>query len=222
MLALAARLLEADPNDLALQGGQVHVRGTPGRAASFRDLACAAAPGQPLPAGMEPGLSATHFFYAPKMSYPYGTHVAVVEVDPETGKISILKYVIAYDVGKAINPMLVKGQLIGGLAQGIGGALLEELVYDDQGQLLTTTLMDYLLPTTTEIPAVTIIQILEDTPTPVNPLGVKGAGEGGIAGASAAISNAVADALSPLGVSVTMLPLSPNRILGLIRARTSE
>lgn len=222
MLALAARLLEADPNDLVLQGGRVHVRGTPERAASFRDLACAAAPGQSLPAGMEPGLSASHFFHAPKMSYPYGTHVAVVEVDPETGKISILKYVIAYDVGKAINPMLVKGQLIGGLAQGIGGAILEELVYDDQGQLLTTTFMDYLLPTTTEMPAVTVIQILEDTPTPVNPLGVKGAGEGGIAGASAAISNAVADALSPLGVSVTMLPLSPNRILGLIRARTSE
>lgn len=222
MLALAARVLEADPNDLVLQGGRVHVRGTPGRAASFRDLACASAPGQPLPAGMEPGLSASHFFDAPTMSYPYGTHVAVVEVDPGTGKISILKYVIAFDVGKAINPMLVKGQLIGGLAQGIGGALLEELVYDEQGQLLTTTFMDYLLPTAMEMPAVTVIQILEDTPTPVNPLGVKGAGEGGCSGASAAIANAVADALSPLGVSVTMLPLSPDGILGLIRARTSE
>jgi len=153
------------------------------------------------------------------MSYPYGTHVAVVEVDPDTGKVSLLKYVIAYDVGKAINPMIVEGQLVGGLAQGIGGALLEELVYDAEGQLLTGTFMDYLLPTAMEMPEVTVAKILEDTPTPLNPLGVKGAGEGGSSGVSGAIANAVADALSPLGVSITALPLSPDRILGLIRAR---
>lgn len=221
MLALAARLLEAHPDDLVLEGGRVSVRGMPGRSVSFRDLARAAGPGQPLPPGMEPGLSATHFFEAPKMSYPYGTHVAVVEVDPETGAVSLLKYVITYDVGKAINPMIVNGQLVGGLAQGVGGALLEELVYDEQGQPLATSFMDYLLPTATDMPEVTITKILEETPTPLNPLGIKGAGEGGSSGAGAAIANAVADALAPLGVSVTALPLSPERVVGMIQVRES-
>lgn len=221
MLALAARLLEAHPDDLVLEGGRVSVRGMPGRSVSFRDLARAAGPGQPLPPGMEPGLSATHFFEAPKMSYPYGTHVAVVEVDPETGAVSLLKYVITYDVGKAINPMIVNGQLVGGLAQGVGGALLEELVYDAEGQPLATSFMDYLLPTATEMPEVTITKILEETPTPLNPLGIKGAGEGGSSGAGAAIANAVADALAPLGVSVTALPLSPERVVGMIQVRES-
>jgi carbon-monoxide dehydrogenase large subunit len=221
MLALAARLLEASADDLVLQDGRVCVRGVPGRAVTFSDLARAAAPGEPLPAGMEPGLSAAAFFQAPKMSYPYGTHAAVVEVDPETGQVSIKKYVIAYDVGRAINPMLVHGQFVGGLAQGIGGALLEELVYDEEGQLLTTTFMDYLLPTAMEMPGVTETQILEETPTPLHPLGVKGSGEGGSSGAGAAVANAVADALSPLGVPVSDLPLSPDRILGLIRTRRS-
>lgn len=219
MLALAAHPLEARPDDLVLDGGRVSVRGAPGRQLTFRDLARAAAPGQPLPPGMEPGLSASHFFDAPKMSYPYGTHVAVVEVDPETGAVVLRRYAIAYDVGRAINPMIVEGQLVGGLAQGIGGALLEELVYDDEGQLLTTTFMDYLLPTAMEMPELIITRILEDTPTPLNPLGSKGAGEGGSSGAGAAIANAVADALAPLGVSITALPLSPDRIVGLILAR---
>jgi CO/xanthine dehydrogenase Mo-binding subunit len=115
--------------------------------------------------------------------------------------------------------MIVEGQLVGGLAQGIGGALYEELVYDADGQPLATTFLDYLLPSAGEMPRVTITKILEETPTPLNPLGVKGAGEGGSSGAGAAIANAVADALSPLGVSITALPLSPDRILGLIAAR---
>jgi len=219
MLTVAGGLLEAHPDDLVLENGRVSVRGLPERSVSFRDLARAAAPGQRLPPGMEPGLSATHFFEAPKMSYPYGTHAALVEVDPETGMVSLLKYAIAYDIGKAINPMIVEGQLVGGLAQGIGGALYEELVYDAEGQPLATTFMDYLLPGAGEMPQVTIARILEETPTPLNPLGVKGAGEGGSSGAGAAIANAVADALSPLGVPVTSLPLSPDRLLGLILAR---
>jgi carbon-monoxide dehydrogenase large subunit len=145
----------------------------------------------------------------------------VVEVDAETGTVKILRYAIAYDIGKAVNPMIVDGQLVGALAQGIGGALFEELVYDEQGQLLTTTFMDYLVPTAMEMPESTTVRILEETPTPLNPLGVKGAGEGGSSGAGAAIANAVADALAPLGVPVTALPLSPDRLLGLIRARRS-
>jgi carbon-monoxide dehydrogenase large subunit/6-hydroxypseudooxynicotine dehydrogenase subunit gamma len=167
---------------------------------------------------MEPGLYAAHFFEAPKMTYPYGTHVAVVEVDPETGHVALRKYVMTYDVGRAINPMIVDGQLVGALAQGIGGALLEELVYDREGQLLTTTLMDYLLPTAMEMPETTIARVLEETPTPLNPLGVKGVGEGGSSGVGAAIANAVADALSPFGARVTALPLSPDRVLALLRA----
>ena len=197
-----------------LEDGAVHVRGVPDKKVTLRELARAAVPGPP---GMEPGLNAAHFFEAPKMTYPYGTHVAVVEVDVDTGFVTLLKYGIAYDIGRAVNPMIVDGQLVGALGQGIGGALLEELVYDEGGQLLTTTFMDYLLPTAMEMPESTAIRILEETPTPLNPLGVKGAGEGGSSGSGAALANAVADALAPLGVSITSLPLSPERLLALIR-----
>jgi CO/xanthine dehydrogenase Mo-binding subunit len=213
MFRIAAGLLEAASDDLVLENGAVHVRGVPDRRVTFRELARAAVPGPP---GMEPGLYAAHFFEAPRMTYPYGTHAAVVEVDLETGFVNVLRYAIAYDIGKAVNPMIVDGQLVGALAQGLGGALLEELVYDGQGQLLTTTFMDYLMPTAMEMPASTVVRILEETPTPLNPLGVKGAGEGGSSGAGAAIANAVADALAPLGVSITALPLSPDRLLSLI------
>jgi carbon-monoxide dehydrogenase large subunit/6-hydroxypseudooxynicotine dehydrogenase subunit gamma len=213
---LAARTLEAHPDDLVLDAEGIHVRGAPHRKATLRELARAAVPGPP---GGEPGLVASHFFEAPKMTYPYGTHVAVVEVDAETGQVKLLKYVIAYDVGRAVNPVIVDGQLVGALGQGIGGALLEELCYDAQGQLLTTTFMDYLLPTSMEMPGETRARILEDAPTPLNPLGVKGVGEGGSSGAGAAIANAVADALAPLGVAVRELPLSPDRILRILRDR---
>ncbi len=215
IVRVAAALLEAHADDLMLEDGAVHVRGAPDRKVTLRELARAAVPGPP---GMEPGLYATHFFEAPKMTYPYGTHVAVVEVDVETGCVALKKYAIGYDVGRAVNPMIVDGQLVGALAQGIGGALFEELVYDEEGQLLTTTFMDYLLPTAMEMPEATVVRILEETPTPLNPLGVKGVGEGGSSGSGAAIANAVADALAPFNVSVTALPLSPDRVLALIRA----
>jgi carbon-monoxide dehydrogenase large subunit len=218
MLRVAAWLLEAAEADLVLEDGAVGVRGVPDRTVSFRDLARAAVPGPP---GMDPGLYAEHFFEAPKMTYPYGTHAAMVEVDVETGTVKILRYAVAYDIGKAVNPMIVDGQLVGALAQGIGGALLEELVYDDAGQLLTTSFMDYLLPTVMEMPASTTVRILEETPTPLNPLGVKGAGEGGSSGAGGAIANAVADALAPFGVAITALPLTPDRLLALLRERRS-
>jgi len=214
MLHVAASLLEAHPDDLILEEGSVHVRGVPDRQVAFRDLARAAVPGPP---GMEPGLYAAHFFEAPRMTYPYGTHVAVVEVDVDTGMVTVLRYAISYDVGRAVNPMIVNGQLVGALGQGLGGALLEELVYDEDGQPLATTLMDYLLPTALEMPAATAVRILEETPTPLNPLGVKGAGEGGSSGCGAAIANAVADALAPLGIAITALPLSPDRLRAMIR-----
>jgi carbon-monoxide dehydrogenase large subunit len=214
IVRVAAMLLEAHPGDLVVERGAVHVRGAADRQATFKELARAAIPGPP---GMEPGLIASHFWEAPKMTYPYGTHVAQVEVDPDTGLVTILKYAIAYDVGHVINPLIVGGQLVGALGQGIGGALLEELAYDEGGQLLTTTFMDYLLPTAMEMPAWTSARALEETPTPLNPLGVKGAGEGGSSGAGGAIANAVADALAPLGVEITALPLTPDRIVTLVR-----
>jgi aerobic carbon-monoxide dehydrogenase large subunit len=216
---IAAGLLEAHAGDLVLEAGAVHVRGLPERAVTLRQLARAAVPGPP---GMEPGLQAAHLFEAPRMTYPYGTHVALVEVDPGTGRVLLRKYVVTYDVGRAINPMIVGGQIAGGLAQGLGGAIFEELVYDDQGQPLATTFMDYLVPTAMDMPEGTIVKILEETPTPLNPLGVKGVGEGGSSGAGAAIANAVADALAPLGIAITELPLSPDRIAGLVRQRGSR
>jgi carbon-monoxide dehydrogenase large subunit len=219
MVRLAAGLLEAAAADLVLEGGAVHVRGVPDRTVTFRDLARAAVPGPP---GMEPGLYAAHFFEAPKMTYPYGTHAAMVEVDADTGAVKILRYAIAWDVGKAVNPMIVDGQLVGALAQGIGGALLEEIVYDEAGQPLTGSLMDYLLPTAMEMPEAIEVRALEETPTPLNPLGVKGVGEGGSSACGGAIANAVADALAPLGVSITGLPLSPGRLSALIRAAAQK
>jgi aerobic carbon-monoxide dehydrogenase large subunit len=217
LLHLAARRLEAHPGDLVVEGRCVFVRGVPSKSLTFTELAEASLPTNTLPLGIEPGLSATKFFSVAEMTYPYGTHVAVVEVDPQTGQVAILDYAIAYDVGKAINPMIVDGQLVGGLAQGIGGALLEELVYDTEGQMLATTFMDYLLPTAGEMPASLETRILEETPTPHNPLGVKGAGEGGTAGAGAAIANAITDALRPWEIDAATLPLSPDRVVALIR-----
>jgi carbon-monoxide dehydrogenase large subunit len=215
LLRVAASVLEAHEADLVVEDHAVYVRGARAKAVGFKELARAAIPGPP---GMEPALTATHFFEAPRMTYPYGTHAAVVEVDVETGRVTIVKYAIAYDVGKVVNPLIVEGQLVGALAQGIGGALLEELAYDEQAQPLATTFMDYLVPTALEMPSTTQVRALEETPTPLNPLGVKGVGEGGSSGAGAAVANAVADALAPLGVEITDLPLAPARLLAAIAA----
>jgi carbon-monoxide dehydrogenase large subunit/6-hydroxypseudooxynicotine dehydrogenase subunit gamma len=212
VLDRAASRLEAARDDLVVENSRVWVRGAPGRSVTLRELATAGR-----------ALEASHRYEATKMTYPYGAHAAVVEVDASTGRIDILDYAIAYDVGRAVNPKLVEGQMMGGLAQGIGGAILEELAYADDGQPLSVTFMDYLLPTFLEMPAKITVKILEETPTPLNPLGVKGAGEGGTAAAGAAIANAVADALRPLGVEICDLPLSPDRIVSLVRdAKTGK
>ena len=215
LLAVAAARLETAPEDLELAGGRVRVAGAPDRGLSFAEAAGAAMPGQPLPDGVTPLLDERAFFETTQMTYPYGVHLAAVEVDPETGQIEILRYLIGYDIGRAINPMLVDGQVVGGAAQGIGGALLEELAYDETGQLVSSTLMDYLLPTSAEVPHVDVL-ITEDAPSPLNPLGIKGAGEGGTVGVSAALANAVSDAL---GVAVRELPMSPDRVRTLLRAK---
>jgi len=159
-------------------------------------------------------ITARHTFETAHMTYPYGVHVAAVEVDPGTGQVRVARYLVAYEVGRAINPALVEGQLRGGVAQGIGGALFEEFGYDEDGQPLAISFMDYRMPTAAEIPAVDIV-LREDARAPGNPLGVMGAGEGGVSAAGAAIANAVRDALGIAG-TVGQLPLTPARIMGLV------
>jgi CO/xanthine dehydrogenase Mo-binding subunit len=204
--------------DLALRNGAVVLPGTD-LSMSFRELARAAMPGQPIPHSMEPGLDITAYFVVRETPNPHGVHVALVEVEPETGSVKVRKYLIVYDIGVAVNPMLVEGQLVGGFAQGLGGALYEEMVYSDDGQLLSGSFMDYLVPTAKEMPEKIEIRLLQRSPSPHNPLGLKGAGEGGTVGVGAAIANAVEDALVPLGIRIGALPVSPDKLRKLIRER---
>ncbi|HEX6513410.1 MAG TPA: molybdopterin cofactor-binding domain-containing protein, partial [Chloroflexota bacterium] len=150
-----------------------------------------------------------------RMPYPYGTHIAVVEVKPETGEFEFLRYVTVDDCGNMINPLLVEGQIVGGVAQGLGQALLEEVVYDDDGQLGTGTLMDYAVPRASHMPRLELDRTV--TPTPLNPLGVKGVGEAGTVGAPPAVVNAVVDALAPFGIDNIDMPLTPPRIWAAIQ-----
>lgn len=202
VLKLAADDLEAAPEDLLMIAEGVAVRGSQSKRVLWERLV-------ELNDGpfVEEGRFSCEY-----LGYPYGIHVAAIEVDGETGGIEIKRYGVAYDVGRCINPVLVRGQITGGAAQGIGGALLEEFVYDELGQPLAASFMDYLIPTAQEVPAFDIL-VTEDAPSPLNPLGVKGAGEGGTAAAGAVLANAVSDAL---GVEVTTLPLSPQRIIQLM------
>jgi aerobic carbon-monoxide dehydrogenase large subunit len=206
ILDRAADVLEASASDLVLTQQGVAVRGAPSRAVSFAELT----------EGDGGRMKQEARFETDLMGFPYGIHFAAVEVDPRSGAIDIHRFAVAYDIGRCINPVLVKGQIAGGLAQGIGGALLEEFSYDATGQPLAASFMDYLLPTSEEVPDVEVL-ITEDAPSPLNPLGVKGAGEGGTAAVGAAIANAVSDAL---GCEVTRLPLNPQRVVELARARS--
>lgn len=207
---LAAHLLEAADADILIEDGLVYVRGSRDRALRVTDVASAACLGCNLPDGMLPGLDVTETFDTPVSTFPYATHAAIVEIDPETGGLTILRYVVVQDCGTMINPAVVEGQIAGGVAQGIGGAVLEHLVYSADGQLLTTSFMDYLLPTAVEIPDIEIEHL--QTPAPTIPGGMKGLGEAGTVAPAAVIGNAVADALSPFHVGVTVLPLDPDRL----------
>ena len=217
---VAANRLEAHAKDLELRDGCVHIKGVPDRKLSLGEVAKAASVTPALTAGLEPGLDALEFYQQEQMTYGHGVHAVLVEVDRETGVVTILRYLIDHDIGRAINPLLVDGQVVGGTAQGIGAALMENLVYDSDGQLVTGSLMDYALPTATAMPALEV-HLGENDPSPINPLGVKGAGEDGTVGAGAAIANAVADALAPLGVTVRTLPLAPARVRDLITLATT-
>ena len=194
-LDTAAQLLQSKPDELTIRDGQiVRIADQDSPLIGLDEIARAMKPNEAIIAGKTPGLTAERWFYSDEVTFPYGIHVAQVRVDKETGKIQVERYVIAYDVGRAVNPMLIKGQLVGGFVQGLGGTLLEEFAYSEDGQPLSTTFADYMLPTTTEVPTVEVL-VTEDAPSPFNPLGVKGAGEGGSNAVGAAIAAAVDNAL---------------------------
>jgi carbon-monoxide dehydrogenase large subunit len=214
-LAIAAHQLEVAAGDLELADGVLRVRGVPDRAVSLAQVAAAAyAGGKRLPRGLPPGLEATRFYDPYFGTASSATHLALVEVDLATCAVSVLRYLVVEDCGRIINPLIVEGQAIGGVAQGIGAALLEELVYAEDGQLLTGSLMDYLIPTAAEVPPVEVRHV--EIPSPTTLGGFKGVGEGGTIGAPAAIANAVADALAPLDVAITELPITGERLFRLL------
>jgi len=238
-LRIAAELLEVAPEDLELADGRVRVRGAPGKELTLGAVATVANPiryaygkeaseaalrlvkpraGAVLADGEEPGLEAFGYYAPSRSTFASGCHVAIVEVDPATGEVTILRYVVQHDCGTMVNPMVVEGQIHGGVAQGIGGALYEKIVYDAAGQPLTTTYMDFLLPTAMEIPEIEIVHL--ETPSPLNPLGIKGAGEGGAIPGPAVIAEAIEDALAPFGVRIREMPLSPSRIRELLEEAT--
>ncbi len=213
---IAAHLLEAAEADIVYEGGRFFVKGSPDRAKTFQEVSLMAYLAHNIPEGMEPGLEATSFFDPSNFTFPFGTHIAVVEVDPETGVVKLLRYVAVDDVGNVINPMIVDGMVHGGIAQGAAQALWEGAVYDENGQLLTGTMMEYALPKADNLPSFETDRTV--TPSPVNPMGVKGAGETGTIAATAAVANAVMDALTPFGITHIDLPLTPNRIWQAIQA----
>jgi len=213
---LAAHLLEADPEDVVYQDGKLFVKGSPDRAKTIQEVAGAAALGYNLPPGMEPFLDDTYYYDPSNCTFPFGTHICIVEVESVTGKVQLKRYIAVDDIGRVINPMIVDGQVLGGIAQGIGQALWETAVYDENGQLLSGTMMDYTVPKAGFFPHIEIERT--ETLSPVNPLGVKGVGEAGTIASTPAVVNAVMDALSPFGIKHIDMPLTPERVWRAIQA----
>jgi aerobic carbon-monoxide dehydrogenase large subunit len=207
---LAAHMLEANPDDIVFEDGKAFVKGSPDQAKTFGEIALQASVAYDLPEGMEPFLDETSYYDPPNCTFPFGTHVAIVEVDADTGAVDLQRYIAVDDFGPLINPLVVDGQVHGGIAQGIAQALYERAVYDENGQLISGTLMDYAVPGAQMLPpfetAVTI------TPSPVNPMGVKGAGEAGTIASAQAVMNAVIDALAPFGVKHMQMPATPENV----------
>jgi carbon-monoxide dehydrogenase large subunit/6-hydroxypseudooxynicotine dehydrogenase subunit gamma len=217
-LGVAAELLQTTPDALDIIDGEVVRRDrSAGPSISLGKIAQNLAPGTKTLGERSPGLSAEGWFKTEHQVYPYGSHVAVVRVDRDTGGVAIEHYAIAYDIGRAINPALVKGQIVGGFAQGLGGALFEEFTYSEHGDPLAVTFADYLLPAMHETPEPDVL-LREDYTTPLNPLGIKGAGESGITGVGAAIASAIDDAIGIPG-AVTQLPVTPQRLKALLSQR---
>jgi len=211
---LAAHILEAAEEDIVFDQGSFRVKGSPDKSKSIGEIAFASY-GAGLPEGMEQGLEAVSYFDPPNFTWPFGAHIAVVEVDGDTGAVDLRKYIAVDDCGNIINPMIVDGQIHGGIVQGIAQALYEEVVYDDDGNLRTGTLTDYLVPTANEMPEFVLDRTV--TPSPTNELGVKGVGEAGTIASSAAVINAICDALSPLGIKHVDMPASPDRLWKMIK-----
>jgi carbon-monoxide dehydrogenase large subunit len=215
----AAALLEAAPDDIEIEDGRVFVKGAPASAVDLARVIQASIPTFAKPGVAPPDFEATAYHHVPTVTFASAVHVAQVEVDVSTGRVTLLRYVVAHDCGRVINPIIVEGQVHGGVAQGVGGALFEEMVYDETGQLLTGSLMDYAVPKADDLPLIETVHL--EFPSPRNPLGVKGLGEGGAISPPAAIANAIEDALAPFGVRVTETPVTAARIVALLeRARS--
>ncbi len=206
LVTAAAELLEAAPEDLEVHAGRVQVRGAPRQSLALAEVATLVGDGD--------GLAAQGRFTPPGVTFASGAHLAVVEVDPWLGRVTVLRYLVVHDCGVVVNPTVVEAQVAGGVAQGIGGALLEELIYDDEGQLLTGSFMEYLVPRSTGLPGIDVVHL--ETPSQRNPLGLKGVGEAGTIGPPAVIAGAVEDALAPFGARVTRCPLPPHVVAGLV------
>jgi len=212
---LAAHLLEAAEADVEYDDGKFFVKGSPDQSKTIQEMATMANVAWNMPEGMEPGLEASAFYDPPNFVYPFGTHLAVVDVDVDNGHIEVKRYVAGDDCGPQINPMIVEGQVHGGVVQGAGQALWEGVVYDENGQLLTGSMTDYALPRAHMFPDIETLFTV--TPSPHNPLGVKGIGETGAIASTVTIYNAVIDALRPLGVTSIDMPLTPEKVWQAIR-----
>jgi carbon-monoxide dehydrogenase large subunit len=203
-------MLEASESDIEFTAGRLHVRGDPQKGHSIQEIALATFAAHDLPEGMEASLDSDATYDPDNFSFPHGTHLCAAEVDTETGRVTLRSYVAVDDVGKVVNPLIVEGQVHGGIAQGIAQALYEEAVYDDDGNLLTTTLADYLVPSAADLPHFTTERT--ETPATTNPLGVKGVGEAGTIASTPAVVNAIVDALRHLGVSDVPMPCTPEHV----------
>jgi carbon-monoxide dehydrogenase large subunit len=206
----AAHMLEASLDDIEVEGAEYRVKGSPDKKKTIQEIAFALDLGFSLPGGMEPYLDETAYYDTPNCTWPFGTHIAIVEIDEETGETDLVRYIAVDDVGKKINPMIVDGQLHGGIAQGVGQALWETAIYDDDGQLLSGSMMDYAVPRASWLPSFELDETV--TPSPVNPLGVKGVGEAGCIASTAAVANAVNDALAPLGIKHLDMPFTAQTV----------
>jgi carbon-monoxide dehydrogenase large subunit len=214
---LAAHMLEANPDDIVFENGKAFVKGSPDKAKTLAEIALQASVAYDLPQGMEPFLDETTYYDPPNCTFPFGTHVAIVEVDPDTGRVDLKRYIAVDDCGNQINPLIVQGQIHGGIVQGIAQALYEHGVYDENGQLLSGTLMDYAVPTAAMVPSFEMDHTV--TPSPVNPMGVKGAGEAGTIASAQAVMNAVIDALAPFGVKHMQMPATPENVWRVIHGK---
>jgi aerobic carbon-monoxide dehydrogenase large subunit len=216
---LAAHLFETTSDHVTFEKGVFRAPGVTNREIGWAELTGEAYVAKNLPDGLEPGLEASSFYEPQNFTFPFGTHIVAVDVDRDTGQVEIRKYVAVDDCGPQINPLIVEGQVQGGIAHSIGQVLFEQTIYDENGQLLTGEFMDYALPRAHDIPDYVLGSTV--TPSPVNPLGIKGVGEAGTIGATPAIANAVLDALEPLGITHLDLPMTPERVWQAIKTRTA-